>query len=162
MDFNMKERNSISVDAYCHKQADAGLRKRMVNWIKETGALITVDGKKHIDIPKFDVSILKALDEERNRIKADYDFRSAASHVAKAFDLFDSRYQYMDRIRRKCLRSKKADSTELKRQFKVASQRFGELADRLILAYVLFFEAEPNKADLAASRDSISEDRYDL
>lgn len=162
MDFNMKERNSISVDAYCHKQADAGLRKRMVNWIKETGALITVDGKKHIDIPKFDVSILKALDEERDQIQADFDFRSGASHVAKAFDLLHTRYEFMDRIRDRNHSIKKMDTTELKRQFKVVSQGFGELADRLILAYELFFDAEPSKAEISDARGTINAEQYYL
>lgn len=162
MDFNMKERNSISVDAYCHKQADAGLRKRMVNWIKETGALITVDGKKHIDIPKFDVSILKALDEERDRIQTEFDFRSASLHVAKAFDLFEARLLYLAWTQDRCFYDKNADSTDLRRRFKKDSQNFGELADRLIQAYELFFDAEPSKVEISNSKGTIDEDRYYL
>lgn len=154
--------NRIRLEDYCRIHEDRSRRNRLVKWIKETGALVTIDGKKYIDFPKFDDSTLKAQDNERDRIRADSDFHSASWHVAKAFDLLDTRYEYMDRIRDKYLRSKKADSTDLKRQFKVVSSKFGELADRLIQAYELFFSTEPSKVEISDARGSFDEEQYYL
>ncbi len=158
----MKKRNSIPLDSYCPRHMDSSRRKSIVKWIKEAEALATIDGKRYIDFPKFDTATLKVLDDERNQIKADFDFHSAASHVAKAFDLLHTRYEFMDRIRDRNHSIKKMDMTELKRQLKVASQNFGELADRLILAYELFFDAEPSKAEISDARGTIDAEQYYL
>jgi len=155
----MTKRNSIPLDNYFFKLNDAARRNRIVKWIKEAGASTIVDGKNFLNIPKFDDSILKNLDEERNRIKANYDFRSAASHAAKAFDLFEARLLYLAWTQDRCLYGKNADSTGLRRRYKEGSRNFGELANRLIQAYELFFDAEPSKMEISEVRDTIDEDR---
>ena len=155
----MTKRNSIPLGNYFFKLRDIAWRNRIVKWIKEAGALTSVNGKELLDIPKFDDFILKNLDEERSLIKENSDFRSASLHIAKAFDLFDARLLYLAWLKDKCLYDKNAESAKLKRRFKADSQNFGELADRLILAYELFFDAEPSKMEISKARATIDENR---
>jgi hypothetical protein len=158
----MQNVNLTLIDSYCPKEEDENLLKHLITWIEETGALTTVDGKKYIDIPEFDDAILKILDNEREQIQEQYDFYSAAVHVAKVFDIFNTRYEYMDRIRDEYVREINENVEDLKPRFDVAATNFGELAHRLILAYELFFQPEPNEEELARAQKTINVNQYYL
>ncbi len=158
----MKKHNLTLIDNYCPQKEDTDLRKRLIGWIKEAGALTIIDGKQYIDILKFDAAILKALDNERNQIQVSYDFSSAAIHIAKAFDIFNTRYAYLDRTREEYMEARDENVENMKLIFNTAAVNFGELTQRLVLAYESFFQAEPNKDELAKVKKTINVNQYYL
>ena len=127
----MKADNSILLEIYCDDYIDRDLFDVIVRWMEEARALKTVDGEKHVNFPKYNDFILKFLDKEKEQVQ---DKDSAFRYWAVAADFFSTRYNFIYQLRHKFLCEKDADLAELRRQFKVVSPKFKEIAERYVLA----------------------------
>ena len=147
----MKINNSILLKVYCDDFLDRDHFDVVVYWMEEAGALKRVDGEKHVIFPKYNDFILKFLDKEKEQIQ---DEDSAFLYWSVADGFFSDRYNFIYQLRHKFLCDKDADLVELRRQFKVASPKFREIAERVVLACELCLDLKPKKSDSKAKRAS--------
>jgi len=110
--------------------------------MKEAKALKTIGGEKYVNFPKYNDFILKFLDKEKKQVQ---DKDSAFWYQAVAFDFFFIRYEFLYQLRHQFLCLEDSDLAELRRQFKVVSPKFREIAEQLVLAYELELDLKSKK-----------------
>jgi hypothetical protein len=147
----MYEDDTIPLEIYSYEHQDRERFNDIEKWMKIAKAIKIIGGEKHVIFPKYDEFILKYLDEARNDIEVSIDIDSH-DHWFAAFDFFHTRHEYIHQLRHKFLCDEDIDQWELKRQFKVVSLKFREIAERFVLACQLQLNLKLPKRDLPAKR----------
>lgn len=145
----MKDENSILLEVYCYEHLDRDRFDVIVKWMEKAKALKTVGGEKYVNFQKYNDFILKFLDKEKKQVQ---DKDSAFWYKAVASDFFFIRYEFLYQLRHQFLCLEDSDLAELRRQFKVVSPKFREIAERLALAYELELDLKPKKSDSKVTR----------
>ncbi len=127
----MKADKLILLNIYCYDYRDRDLFDVILGWMVEAKALKTVDHEIYVIVPKYTDFMLKFLDEEKEQVQ---DKDSAFRYWAIAYDFFSTRNNFVYQLRHKFLCEEDADLAELRRQFKVVSPKFKEIAERYVLA----------------------------
>jgi len=139
----------ISLNIYCYDYRDRDLFDGILATMVEAGSLKVVDGEIHVNVRMYTDFMLKLLDDEKKQVQ---DKDSAFSYWVIADVFFSTRNNFIYQLRHKYLCEEDADFTELRRQFKVVSPRFREIAERYVRASELRLDLEPKKSDLKVKK----------